>query len=229
MTTTTTRKQTPAQARKSALESDYTPLYAVAGLTEAVASTLRYAVAQTQDKTVQRLAVLQDRRATAETRAKATAGEVGSFVRTLPEQIKTLPETTKTRLAEVQKQAQEIISTANSTYADLAGRGKKVVDDTVIAARQRSGRAERRADEVRADVADAVDPAFEAVQETVTRARQTVTGRTATETVTPRSAAKAAATRKSAADAEEAKKEARRAAAKRAAANRAAKKAASAS
>ena len=34
---TTTRKQTPVQARKSALESDYTPLYAVAGLTDVVA------------------------------------------------------------------------------------------------------------------------------------------------------------------------------------------------
>ena len=31
------RKQTPAQARKSAIESDYAPLYAVAGLTDALA------------------------------------------------------------------------------------------------------------------------------------------------------------------------------------------------
>ena len=31
------RKQTPAQARKAAAESDFTPLYAVAGLTDALA------------------------------------------------------------------------------------------------------------------------------------------------------------------------------------------------
>ncbi len=42
-----------------------------------------------------------------------------------------------------------------------------------------------------------MDPAFEKVQEGVTRARKNATGRTATETVTPRKAtAKKAATRK---------------------------------
>ena len=39
--TTTTRKQTPAQARKAAVESDYTPLYAVAGLTDLVAESIK--------------------------------------------------------------------------------------------------------------------------------------------------------------------------------------------
>ena len=35
------RKQTPAQARKAAAESDFTPLYAVAGLTDALAEVLQ--------------------------------------------------------------------------------------------------------------------------------------------------------------------------------------------
>jgi hypothetical protein len=77
---------------------------------------------------------------------------------------------------------------ASSTYGQLAGRGKRAVDDAM------------------ADAADRVDPAFERVQETVTRARKVTTGRTATKTMVPRSAAKAAATRKAAAKKAPAKK-----------------------
>ncbi len=46
--TTSTRKQTPAQARKAALESDYAPFYAVAGLTEVVTTSLQAALAEKQ-------------------------------------------------------------------------------------------------------------------------------------------------------------------------------------
>ena len=56
-------------------------------------------------------------------------------------------------------------------------------------------KAEKRAEGVLADVVERVDPAFEKVQEGVTVARKTVTGRSATESVTPRGAAKATATR----------------------------------
>lgn len=215
---TTTRKQTPAQARKAALESDYTPLYAVAGLTEAVAASVQNTLAQTTDRASQRFAAWQDK---SEKQAKAAAHDVTTFVRSLPEQVKTLPETTKSRLTDWQKQAQDLVREANATYADLAGRGKRAVDDTIGSARQFSGRAEKRATDVRSDLADAVDPAFEKVQETVTQARKTATGRTATETVTPRSTQKATATRAAARGAAD-----ERAAAKKATAKKAAKKAA---
>ena len=122
-----------------------------------------------------RFAAWQDK---SEKQAKAAADDVTTFVRSLPEQVKALPETTKARLADWQKQAQDraqaLVREANTTYADLAGRGKKAVDETLGAAQKLSGRAEQRATAVRSDVADAVDPAFETVQETATRARKTV-------------------------------------------------------
>ena len=216
--TTTTRKQTPAQARKAALESEYTPLYAVAGLTEAVATTVQTTLAQTSEVAGRRFAAWQDK---SEKQAKAAADDVTTFVRSLPEQVKALPETTKVRLADWQKQAQDraqaLVREANTTYADLAGRGKKAVDETLGAAQKLSGRAEQRATAVRSDVADTVDPAFETVQQTATRARKTVTGRTATETVTPRSSQKATATRAAARGAAQQRATARKATAKKAA------------
>ena len=114
---------------------------------------------------------------------------------TLPEQMHNLPESTRARIAELQKQANELLVQANTTYGELAGRGKRVVDGAVGNAKTLSGKAEKRAEGVLADVVERVDPAFEKVQEGVTVARKTVTGRTATESVTPRGAAKATATR----------------------------------
>ena len=57
---------------------------------------------------------------------------------TLPEQFKHLPETTKARIAELQKQANELIAQATSTYGELAGRGKQAVDEAVGSARKLS-------------------------------------------------------------------------------------------
>ena len=225
---TTTRKQTPAQARTSAPQSDLAPFYAVAGLTDAVADSLRTGLAETRSLAATRVADLQGRSSTLEAQAKTTAEEINKAIRSLPAQVKALPETTKARLAEAQKRAEALIAEANTAYGEYAGRGKRVVDETWIAARLLSGKAEKRAEDVLSEVADRVDPAFEKVQEGVTQARKTVTGRTATETVTPRGAAKAAASRAAAAGADEARAEARRAAARRAAATRAAKKAAAA-
>ncbi|MCW2810870.1 MAG: hypothetical protein JWP61_1328, partial [Friedmanniella sp.] len=184
----TTRKQTPSQARKAAHESDYTPLYAVAGLTDVVAEAVRKNVTESQERAARR----QAERAA---QVKANADEVRQFLSTLPVQLKTLPQTTRERLTDLQQQAGVLRTQATSTYTELAGRGKRVVDGAVATAKDLSTKAERRAEDVRAEVVDRVDPAFEKVQETVTVARQTVTGRTATETVTPRSAARAATTR----------------------------------
>lgn len=219
----TTRKPTPVQARKAALESDLTPLYAVAGLTDAVATTVKTTLVTTRGRAVTEI---QDRTTAWEKQAKATTEELDKFLRSLPAQVRALPETTRSRIAQAQKRSESLLVEAGSTYADLAGRGKLAVDGSLVVARKLSNQAEKRAEDVLSDVADRVDPAFEKVQETVTVARKTVTGRTATETVTSRTAAKAAANRAVAASADEARTEARRAAAKRAAATRAARKAA---
>ena len=56
------RKQTPAQAKKAALESDYAALYAVAGLTDALADALKSALGETQEKANKRLTDLQSKR-----------------------------------------------------------------------------------------------------------------------------------------------------------------------
>ncbi|MFP5282116.1 MAG: hypothetical protein ACLGIF_01545 [Actinomycetes bacterium] len=142
---TTRSPQSPAQARRSAADTDLTPLYAMAGLTEAVATNLRSAWTLTTDRATARL-------------------------RSVPGQIKTLPEQTRTGLGHV-----------SATYENLAGRGKRLLD------------------EAKDDVTEAIDPALERVQEGVTSARRRLTGHTATATMTPRSAAKGAATRTGAA------------------------------
>jgi hypothetical protein len=193
----TTRKQPPAEVRKSAVESDYAALYAVAGLTDALAEVLRSALAETQGRASKRLAALQSKRPELTQQAKEGAEDLRTFVITLPDQIKHLPESTRARIAELQKQANELLAQASTTYGEFAGRGKLAVDDAVGTARELTGKAEHRAEGVIHDVVEKVDPVLEKVQERVTVARKNVTGRTATETVTPRSAAKASATRKS--------------------------------
>jgi hypothetical protein len=151
---TTTRRQTPTQARKAAIESDYTPLYAAAGLTDLVAESIKNIVVTTQEKATKRITELS-------TRSTEQAKSATVFVRTLPEQVKALPETTKARLAELEKQRRELLAEAGTTYVDLAGRGKKVVDDSLIAARKTTADVktdvEEKLDEVREDVVEAVD------------------------------------------------------------------------
>jgi uncharacterized phage infection (PIP) family protein YhgE len=224
MTSTTTRKKTPAQVRKSALESDFAPLYAVAGIADAFTAQAKSTLTATREK-------VQAKQGELETQAKYGVEELTKFVKSLPdqvkslpEQVKALPETSKAKLVEAQEQLKAFYAEAASGYGDLAGRGKRAVDEALLSAKQLSGKAEKRAEDVAADVAEKIDPALEKVQESVTVARQKVTGRTATETVTPRSAARAQATR-AAEDAVAAEKAAaRKAAAKKAAATRAANK-----
>jgi hypothetical protein len=122
-------KETSAESRKSALESDYAALYAVAGLTDALAEALKAALADTQQKASQRLTELQSKRPELSKQAKAGADELRTFVITLPEQFKQLPEATKARIAELQKQANDLLAQATTTYGDFAGRGKEAVDE----------------------------------------------------------------------------------------------------
>ena len=134
-------KEVPAEARKSALESDYAALYAVAGLTDALADALKSALAETQQKASERINELQSRRPELGRQAKASAEELRTFVITLPEQFKNLPETTKVRIAELQRQANDLMAHATTAYGDFAGRGKQAVDEARKSARQRSGSA----------------------------------------------------------------------------------------
>jgi uncharacterized protein YoxC len=236
---TTTRKQSPAQARRAALESDFTPLYAVAGLTDVLAASVKKTLGHSREKAVQRVAELQRKPAQLEQQARQSADGITRMIKSVPQQIRALPQL-KVRLGEARNHVtQNYLPQAGSAYADLAGRGKRAVDGTIGAAQKLSNRAEHLVEDVLADVADAVDPAFERVQETVTVARRTVTGRTSTDTVTSRSSARAAATRKASAErasTEQAaaaqrsddKAAARSSAAKRGAAKRAAAKAAAA-
>ena len=179
-------------AKKSALESDYAPLYAVAGLTDALADALRGALA---DRARKGLNDLQTRGPALSKQALTNAEELRTFVITLPEQFRTLPEATKARITELQTQANDLVAQATATYSELAGRGKLAVDEAVGSARMLSERTEKRAADLRDEAGDRVDPLLAGVQEGVTQVRKTVSGRTATKTVTPRSAAKSAAPR----------------------------------
>lgn len=136
-------KEASVEARKSALESDYAALYAVAGLTDALAEALKGALADTQQKASKRLNELQSKRPELSRQAKAGAEDLRTFVITLPEQFKNLPEATKVRIAELQQQANELLAQATNTYGDFAGRGKEAVDEVRKSAQDRSSKATR--------------------------------------------------------------------------------------
>lgn len=136
-------KEPSTEARQSALESDYAALYAVAGLTDALAEALKGALADTQQKASKRLTELQSKRPELSKQAKAGADELRTFVITLPEQFKQLPEATKARIAELQKQANDLLAQATTTYGDFAGRGKQAVDEVRRSAHDGSSEAPR--------------------------------------------------------------------------------------
>jgi hypothetical protein len=139
-----TEKEIPVEDRKSALESDYAPLYAVAGLTDALAEALKGALAETQQKASKRITDLQSKRPELSMQAKTSADELRTFVITLPEQFKNLPEATKARIAELQKQANELLAQATNAYGEYAGRGKHAVDEARKSTRTRSGSATKK-------------------------------------------------------------------------------------
>ena len=125
-------------------QPDLRPLYAVAGLTDLVVGALRHTLADTQHWASARISELRFRQAELEKQA----AELRERAPDLPEQVKTLPDATRTRVGELQQQA-------THAYADLAGRGQRVVQG----------------------VAGRVDPVFDRVQESVDKARRLVTGR----------------------------------------------------
>jgi hypothetical protein len=178
---TSTRKQSPAHARRAALESDFAPLYAVAGLTDLLAASVKETLVHSREKAVQRVAELHRKPAQLEQQARQSADRVTRLIKSVPEQVRAIPQL-KVRLGEARSHfTQNYLPQAGNAYADLAGRGKRAVDGKIGAAKQLSSRAEHKVEDVFAEVADAVDPAFERVQETLTVARRTVTGRPSTD------------------------------------------------
>src|SRR5215203_3106822 len=83
----TTRKQTPTEARIAALRSDYAPLYAVAGLTDALTEVFKGALAETQERAGESLSMLQRRSAGAGKLAQENAEDLRTFVITLPDRV----------------------------------------------------------------------------------------------------------------------------------------------
>ena len=137
-------------------DPDLTPFYAVAGLADVIAETLRETLAARQQKAEARFAEIREKRLERVEQARVNADELREFLSTLPEQFRALPETTRTRLAELQKQAEELLSQAGSTYSTLAGRGKRVVDERVGDVRSAGRKARENAEEGLDDVAEAV-------------------------------------------------------------------------
>ena len=192
MTTTT---HTPAQNRKAALESEYAPLYAAAGLTDLAVESIRNLVLATQEKAAKQLTEWQGDFAQLQSKGTEQVKHAGEFVRTLPEQVKalpeqlkTLPETTKARIEELDKQRKEFIAEATVAYGDLAGRGKKVIDDSVIAVRKTSA-------DVQTNVAEKVETTLDEVREDV-EAKLDEAAQEAASAKRSAAAKKAAATRK---------------------------------
>ena len=137
----TSENEPAANARKSVLELDYAALYAVAGITDALAEALKGALAETQQRASKRINELQSRRPELSRQAKSGAEDLRAFVITLPEQFRNLPDTTKARIVELQRQANELLAQATATYGDFAWRGKQAVDDVRRSARDRSAQA----------------------------------------------------------------------------------------
>lgn len=158
-------------------ESDLTPFYAVAGLADVIAETFRETVAARQRKAEDRLAEIRDRRLERVEQARVNADELREFLSTLPEQFRALPETTRIRLAELQRQTEELLAQAGDTYGALAGRGKRVVDDRVGDARATGRNVRKDAEEGLDEAAEAVQPLVDQAQEAVTEVRRNVTGR----------------------------------------------------
>ncbi len=169
---------TTAQSRKAAVDSDYAPLYAAAGLADIALETVKITITRQISEARVRQSELTDRakarqahlRSNAEDALKL-AGDLPTQLRTLPDQLRHLPEMARAQLAQAQKQA-------GVTYADFAGRGKVAVDEAVQNAKklqaQSASRATKIADDLAgaaADVTDAVDDAAEQAKRSTASAR----------------------------------------------------------
>jgi len=89
-------------------------------------------------KATNRINALQSRRPELSRQAKTSVEDLRTFVITLPDQFKHLPDSTKARIAELQRQANDLLAQATSAYGDYAVRGKQAVDEARRTTRERS-------------------------------------------------------------------------------------------
>ncbi len=93
---------------------DLRPLYAAAGLTDLIAETLRHRLERGQHEAAQRW---------------------NDLVQSPPRMPVALSPATRQRITDLQNRAGRVIADAETTYNQLAGRGKGAVDDAVGSAR----------------------------------------------------------------------------------------------
>ncbi len=161
------REDVPPRVGKttaSMREADLRALYAAAGATEVLVGAVRGTVTETSRWASARLSELRFRRAELAKQAE----EMRQRAEGLPEEVKSVPDAAKTRVADLQQQA-------TGTYSDLANRGQRVLHD------------------VRSEVVNRIDPAFERLQERLESARRAIRGAAAPKPSTPAAAAAASA------------------------------------
>lgn len=131
-------------------ETDLRAVYALAGFTDVAVGAVRKTVTESQRWAAQRLSELRYRR---EALAQQVE-EVSKITEDLPEDAAAAAHAAKTKAAELQEHA-------THAYADLADRGQRVLHD------------------VRNDVAERIDPAFDKIQERIDAARRAIKARAA--------------------------------------------------
>jgi len=147
------------------------PLYALAGLTDLVAASVRKTIADSADEASRRRSEVQARisERTQVAGGEASADELSRLLAALPTQLKALPDLARAR-------AQVLQAQATARYNELTGRGKKAVDGAVTSARGLTVRAEQRAGAVRTEVVERIDPTLDLVQQKVAAARRAAAG-----------------------------------------------------
>jgi hypothetical protein len=136
-----------SEATAALRESDLKAIYAAAGATQVLVGAVRETVTETSRWASARLSELRFRRAELAKQAE----EMRRRAEGLPEEVKAVPDVAKTRVADLQQQA-------TGTYSDLANRGQRVLHD------------------VRSDVVNRIDPAFDRLQERLEAARRAIRG-----------------------------------------------------
>lgn len=147
------------------------PLYALAGLTDLLAASVRKTIADTAEEANRRRAEAQARlgERTQVASGDASPEELRRLLAALPIQLKALPDLARSR-------AQELQAQATARYNELTGRGKLVVDGAVTSARGLTAKAEQRAGSVRTEVVERIDPTLDLVQQKVAAARRAAAG-----------------------------------------------------
>jgi hypothetical protein len=136
-----------SEATAALRESDLKAIYAAAGATQVLVGAVRETVTETSRWANARLSELRFRRAELAKQAE----DMRRRAEGLPEDVKAVPDVAKTRVADLQQQA-------TGTYSDLATRGQRVLHD------------------VRSDVVNRIDPAFDRLQERLEAARRAIRG-----------------------------------------------------